>query len=77
MDLEQEVASLRKRIHSLRQKLEVNSTAHASTSSEQSVNTSEVAHSEERTREPTSSELLKAKLMGKRSTSSDSSSTSS
>ena len=87
MDIEKQVLELRTRINSLRAQLELNSThdnksSSSSTSSEQSPKGPAVVshtHSENPNLELSSSELLKAKLMGKRSssTSSDSSSTSS
>lgn len=84
MDIEKQVLELRTRINSLRAQLELNSTHDnkSSSSSEQSPKGPAVVshtHSENPNLELSSSELLKAKLMQKRSssTSSDSSSTSS
>lgn len=78
MDIEKQVLELRTRINSLRAQLELNSTHdNSNTSSTSSSEQSPNSHSEKPKREPTSSELLKAKLMGKRSSNSSNDSDSS
>ena len=82
MDIEKQVLELRTRINSLRAQLELNSThdnsnTSSTSSSEQSIKDLTHSDSEKPKREPTSSELLKAKLMGKRSSNSSNDSDSS